>query len=244
MHMTKRSASVSPRFAATSLALATLLAAQAAFAQAPGMTPAPESAPPAAAPAQPAPAPGPGAAPPQQYQQYPQYPAPPYATAPNGQYIAPMSQTTQPVYVPQSVALSGPRVIKDWRDGDPIPWGYHREERTRKGAVISGSILFGVTYGYSAFIAAIGEDIDSTNNGAAPLVIPVLGPFITMKNSDSASVNYILALDGLAQAAGAALILHGILSPKAVLVRNDLGVSFLPTPMGKDGQGLTMMGRF
>lgn len=244
MHTTKRSASVSPRFAATSLALATLLAAQAAFAQAPTATPPPESAPPAAAPAQPAPAPSPGAAPPQQYQQYPQYPAPPYASAPNGQYVAPLSQTTQPVYVPQSVALSGPRMIKDWRDGDPIPWGYHREERVRKGAVISGSILFGVTYGYSLFFAAIGEDIDSNNNGAAPLAIPVLGPFITMKNSDSTTLNYMLALDGLAQAAGAALIIHGIVSPKAVLVRNDLGVSFMPAPMGKDGQGLVMMGRF
>jgi hypothetical protein len=158
--------------------------------------------------------------------------------------VAPLSQTTQPVYVPQSVALSGPRMIRDWRDGDPIPWGYHREERVRKGAVVSGSILFGITYGYSLLVAAIGEDIDSDDNGAAPLAIPILGPFITMKNSDSASLNYLLALDGLAQAAGAALLIHGIVSPRAVLVRNDLGVAFAPAPMGKDGQGLMMMGRF
>jgi hypothetical protein len=241
MLTTKRSA---PRFAATSLALATLLAAQAAFAQAPAMTPAPESAPPAAAPVQPAPAPAPGAAPPQQYQQYPQYPAPPYATAPNGQYVAPLSQTTQPVYVPQSVALSGPRMIKDWRDGDPIPWGYHREERVRKGSVIAGSILFGVTYGYSLFFAALGEDIDSANNELAPLAIPVLGPFIAMKDSDLATGTLVLALDGLAQGIGAWLAISAIASPKPVLVRNDLGVSFMPAPMGKDGTGMMMTGRF
>jgi hypothetical protein len=242
METTKRSGKVRPLFTATSLALASLLTVSSAFAQAPAATPAPESAPPVPAPQQAAPQQA--APPPALYQQYPQYPAPPYAQAPNGQYVAPLSQTVQPSYVPQSVALSGPRMIKDWRDGDPIPYGYHREERTRKGAVIAGSILFGITYGYSAFFAALGEDIDSNNNGAAPLIIPVLGPFITMKNSDSTSLNYILALDGLAQAAGAALMIHGIFFPKPVLVRNDLGLSFVPAPMGKDGQGMMVTGRF
>lgn len=235
MHTTKHSGNVRPLFTATSIALASLLTVSSAFAQAPAMTPAPESVP--AAPAQ-----QPAAAPPQQYQQYPQYPAPPYATAPNGQYVAPLSQTVQPVYVPQSVALSGPRMIKDWRDGDPIPWGYHREERVRKGSVIAGSILFGVTYGYSLLAATAGNDISPNDNKAAPLAIPVLGPFITIKDSDSSLLNYILVLDGLAQAAGAYLAINAIVSPKAVLVRNDL--SFLPAPMGKDGTGMMMMGRF
>jgi hypothetical protein len=244
MNTTRRSDAIRPRLTATITAFGVLLSAASAGAQTPGMTQAPGPGP-AAAPAPAAPPPGaPAPQAPQQYQQYPQYPAPPYATAPNGQYVAPLSQTVQPVYVPQSVALSGPRFIKDWRDGDAIPWGYHREERVRKGAIISGSILFGITYGYSLLIATLGEDISSGDNGAAPLAIPVLGPFITLKNSDSASLNYILVLDGLAQAAGAALMIHGIVSPKALLVRNDLGVAFVPAPMGKDGTGMMMMGRF
>ena len=40
--------------------------------------------------------------------------------------------------------------IKDWEEGTPIPYGYHHETRARKGMVIAGSILFGVTYLYSA----------------------------------------------------------------------------------------------
>lgn len=61
-----------------------------------------------------------------QYNQYPgapqpNPPPPPSQMAPNGEYVAPLSQQTQQVYVPQSVALSGPRMIKDWQEGEPIP---------------------------------------------------------------------------------------------------------------------------
>lgn len=240
MNTTSRFDAVRPRLTAIVTAFGVLLSAATAGAQTPAVTPAPESAP-VAAPAPPPPPPVQQQAP--LYQQYPQYPAPPYATAPNGQYVAPLSQTAQPVYVPQSVALSGPRFIKDWRDGDPIPWGYHREERVRKGAIISGSILFGVTYGYSLFFATLEDDV-SSNDDFAPLAIPVLGPFIAMKNFDSSSGRYVLALDGLAQAAGAALLIHGIMSPKPLLVRNDLAMTIAPSPMGKDGTGVMMMGRF
>ena len=206
-----------------------------ARAQAPTATPVPGVAPPPAAP-QPAPVTG---APPSPWD------APPSAYAPNGEYVAPLSQTTQPSYVPQSVALSGPRMIRDWHDGDPIPWGYHREERVRKGEVISGAIVFGVLYLYSGFIAAIGEDVSPGNNRAAALYIPVLGPFIELHQSSSATLNYLLVLDGLAQGVGAGMFLHGLSSPRAVLVRNNLAmVTLTPAQFGKDGAGVMMLGRF
>jgi len=239
-------------FSATSALLATLAAAAPAWAQAPTMTPPPGSGPapvpaptpPVAAPAPPPPGWGPvpqGWAPPPSVA-----PAPPSAVAPNGEYVAPLAQTTQPVYVPQSVALSGPRFLKDWRDGDPIPWGYHREERARKGEIISGSILFGVTYLYSAFVASIGSDVaQNGDNKVAALYVPVLGPFIEMAQTDSSTAHFVLALDGLAQGVGAALFFHGLMSPRPLLVRNDLAlVTFTPTPMGKDGAGGMLMGRF
>src|SRR3954469_8973442 len=99
-----------------------------------------------------------------QYNQYPGAPQPnpappPTQMAPNGEYVAPLSQQTQQVYVPQSVALSGPRMIKDWDENQPIPPGYHRDTRVRKGLVIGGAILFGVPYLYSAGFAAIGDDV-------------------------------------------------------------------------------------
>jgi hypothetical protein len=200
----------------------------------------------------------PGQAPPQGYphpaqyggepRYYPPQPPPASAVAPNGEYVAPLSQTTQPTYVPQSVALSGPRMIKDWEPGTPIPHGYHAETRVRKGKVISGSIVFGVTYLYSSFIAAIGQDISSEtgdDHGLGWLFIPVLGPFLEMMETDSTTAHYILALDGIAQAAGVTLLVTGLMYPKWVLVRNDLAsATVVPMKIGMDGSGFGLVGRF
>jgi hypothetical protein len=233
-----------------------------AFAQArPPMIPPPAAAPapappPAAAPAQVAPAgqypPGgqyptyPQYGQPGQYQQYPAPQPPASAIAPNGEYVAPLSQTTQPTYVPQSVALSGPRFIKDWEEGQPIPYGYHHETRARKGLVIAGSIVFGVVYIYSSLIAAAGEDSYNNNdNQLAALWIPVLGPFIQMASVDSSIGKEMLFLDGLAQAAGLTMLITGLVYPRHILVRNDLAsMSFVPMKLGTDGSGLGVVGRF
>ena len=96
-----------------------LASASSAAAQTPAMTPAPGAQPPAPAAQQwpPPAAQQPGAQqpapPPSGPYGYPAYPSPPGTAAPNGQYVAPLYQTTQPMYLPQSVALSGPRMIKD-----------------------------------------------------------------------------------------------------------------------------------
>ena len=179
---------------------------------------------------------------------YPPQPPPASAVAPNGEYVAPLSQTTQPTYVPQSVALSGPRMLKDWEPGTPIPHGYHAETRVRKGKVISGAIVFGVTYLYSSFIAAVGQDISDASgedNVLAWMFIPVLGPFLEMMETDSTTIRYILALDGIAQAAGVTLLVTGLMYPKWVLVRNDLAsATIAPMKIGMDGNGLGLVGRF
>ena len=184
---------------------------------------------------------------------YNQYPGPqpnpvppPTQVAPNGEYVAPLSQQTQQVYIPQSVALSGPRMIKDWDENQPIPPGYHRDTRVRKGLVIAGAILFGVPYLYSAGFAAIGDDVtrNGESNPAKFLYIPVLGPFIEMGQTDSSTLRYFLALDGIAQSAGAFMFIYGLTSPKTVLVRNDLAMTVIPARMGHDGQGLSVLGRF
>jgi len=210
-----------------------------------------------------------GPPPQQQPQQYPPpgYPQPGYqqgqyepplnpgpqppqsAVAPNGEYVAPMSQTTQPTYVPQSVAMSGPRFIKDWEPGQAIPYGYHEETRVRKGMVISGAITFGVLYLYSTMIASIGSDLSSGTGGdnkVAYMYLPVLGPFLEISQTNgSASANELLVLDGLAQGVGAALFFAGIMYPKHLLVRNDLAtMTVLPMKIGMEGQGVGIVGRF
>jgi hypothetical protein len=258
--MTKRTAFIAPpvvvlrRFSAVLAMVIAVAPAAPARAQAPGATSVPESGPPAPAPV-PAPAPGaPVASPPPGWvaqQPPPGWPPPqgvPPASAypqPNGEYVAPLSQQTQPVYIPQSVALSGPRMIRDWQDGDPIPWGYHREERVRKGEIIPGALVFGIPYIYSSLIGSIGSDI-SGHNDLAWLYVPVLGPFIELKDSSSNTLDELLIIDGVAQAVGAYLLIHGLTVPKAVLVRNDLAMNVMvtPAPMGKDGTGFALVGRF
>jgi hypothetical protein len=174
-------------------------------------------------------------------------PPPPGSVAPNGQYVAPLQQTTQPTYVPQSVALSGPRMIKDWDETQPIPMGYHAETRVRKGLIISGAVMLGVAYLYSALTAAIGADIyrgSGQNNPVAALFVPVAGPFIEIGYSGSATGNVLLVIDGLLQASGAAMIIGGIAAPKMVLVRNDLGSMSLTPLSVPHGTGMALTFNF
>ncbi len=185
-------------------------------------------------------------------------PPPPDAQAQNGQYVAPLSQQTQQTYVPQSVAMSGPRIIRDWQEGEPIPPGYHPSTRIRTGLVAGGATMFGATYLISLLVAAIGQDsctavstmggVQCTND-AAPLFIPVVGPFITMGNvRDSATADVFLVLDGLLQVGGIAMFIAGLAWPKTVLVRNDLGknkIHVTPTPMlGQNMAGAGLIGTF
>jgi hypothetical protein len=179
----------------------------------------------------------------QPVEQYPPPPPPASAMAPNGEFVAPMSQTTQPTYVPQSVAMSGPRFIKDWEEGQPIPYGYHHETRVRKGLVITGSVVFGVLYLYSTFFAAVGSDAGTNKLGW--MAVPVVGPFLETSETSSATLQYILVLDGLAQAAGVAMLFGGFMYPKHLLVRNDLAsMTVVPMKIGMDGSGLGVVGRF
>jgi hypothetical protein len=241
---------MSPKHLIVASVIASMFSASAgtAFAQArpPAFVPPPVPAP-AAAPAVPAPYPPPAAYPPPYPYQGPYYPPPPppaSAVAPNGEYVAPLSQTTQPTYVPQSVALSGPRMIRDWQEGMPIPHGYHQETRARRGLVIAGSIVFGVTYIYTSLIAAAGEE-SSGQNELGSLWVPVLGPFMQMAETDSPLGNYVLLLDGLAQAAGVTMLVAGLVYPRHVLVRNDLAsMTVVPMKIGMEGSGLGVVGRF
>jgi hypothetical protein len=201
-HVFARSAirSSLPRaLAAASLALA-MTSSTSAWADGPAPAPAPA---PASAPA-PAPAPG-------------------FERQESAkQYTAPLSQTTQPSYVPQSVALSGPQEL-DYHDGEAVPPGYTPVERRRKGPIIAGAVVFGSLYLLSSFSASVSADSSGGGkNELAALYVPIVGPFIQMGKTDSATGIYALLIDGLGQAGGAAFLLWGLTSPKTILVRNDL----------------------
>jgi len=133
--------------------------------------------------------------------------------------------------------------LRDWREGEPIPYGYHQVNRVRKGMIIAGAITFGVPYLYSGLIASVGDDAGSGSKTEA-LWLPVLGPFIEMGQTSSTTARYFLAIDGVAQSVGAFLMIYGIAVPKAMLVRNDLAMTITPMHIGKDGTGLGFIGTF
>ncbi len=176
----------------------------------------------------------------------PPSPAPP---ASPGVYPAPLSQTTQETYVPQSVALSGPDEINSWEPGEPIPPGYHPAERLRKGLIIGGAVTFGVLYLFSAMGAAIVHDVNASVGGgdnADALYVPALGPFMQMTHTTSASGNLGNAILGVGQSAGLVMLIVGLTSPRTILVRNDLGaVRVQPVPyMGSHSAGLGLVASF
>jgi hypothetical protein len=176
-------------------------------------------------------------------------PVPPYPMPPQVEYPAPLSQTTQPSYVPQSVALSGPEVIKDTDEDRGPPPGYTAVWRTRKGLLIGGGITFGVAYSFAILTAAEGADSaewsESGENESASMWIPIVGPFLQMTQDDQATEDLGLAIVGGAQVVGAVLLYYGLTSKKRVFVRNDLVGNLSVSPMAGNGaSGMMVGGRF
>jgi hypothetical protein len=163
-------------------------------------------------------------------------------------YPAPLSQTTQSTFVPQSVAMSGPEEITDFDFSRPVPLGYTPILRARKHLIVGGAVTFGVVYGLSAFVAAIGEDDARQrggNNEVGALWIPVAGPILQMGQTDTATGKLFFASVGAAQLAGALMLYYGVTSKERVLVRNDFVGSLTVTPLAGNGaSGMALAGRF
>lgn len=173
-------------------------------------------------------------------------PPPPAAFAPGGGYVAPLSQTTQPAYVPQSVALTGPRILQDWEEGNPIPHGYHPEPRRRILLMMSSASSFVSLYCFSVVMGAVITDASKKSKYTyQPLYIPVLGPFLQMSRAKSATATALLAFDGIGQTIGVAVLIAGVYLPKVVLVRNDLGsASISPVLLGRGRAGIGLSAAF
>lgn len=170
----------------------------------------------------------------------PPYPPPPPGGPPG---YAPPTYSAQP----PGVAL-GPEEISDFDDSAPVPYGYTRVTRTRKGLIIGGAVTLGATYLATAFIGAVAEDFiraSGSNTSLTPLYIPIAGPFLEIGQTDSAVARFYLAVSGLGQSAGALMLLYGISSSRTVLVRNDQLIVTSVAPMIAPGAtGLSIVGRF
>ncbi len=179
------------------------------------------------------------------------YPQPAYPVAPGAYPVAypapagavPWSYNYAPVY--------------PYRDGMPLPPGYHLEERPRRGLVIAGWLVAGIPYGLGLTIAASSD----FGNQSGWLAVPFLGPWLTLGKRDYGcderdeyededdrscledAVVAPLIMDGIAQTAGGTLLLVGYLATKMYAVRDGVSSVVVPSRVGS-GYGLTWAGEF
>jgi hypothetical protein len=190
--------------------------------------------------------------------------AAPVAVVPPGYALVPIdngAQTRYDVEYPQNQGALPPGMELPYEEGQPVPPGYRVVKQSRRGLVIAGSIVGGISYGFS-IMGAVEDDF---NHSSGALLVPVLGPWIMLaaggaKNGctasststydysycdpDKSSLRAMLVLDGLTQAAGAAMFTIGLAYPRTRLVRNDVTVSMAPMPFGRDGYGIGAVGQF
>jgi hypothetical protein len=111
--------------------------------------------------------------------------------------------------------------------------------------IIGGAVTLGAVYVFSAFVAAIGDDFrktDPSSTDFSSLWIPVAGPFLLLGHLESSTGKFWWAQVGIAQTAGAIMLVYGLTSPRTTLVRNDR-LSIMPTIV-RGGSGLALAGTF
>jgi hypothetical protein len=160
--------------------------------------------------------------PPTQYEPHP-YPYPYYPPPPPG-YQAGLDPRLLPA-----------EAVKGWQEGDPIPPGYGTTTTFHKGLVIAGAVTLGAMWvaSIAAYAMLIEEDDrvtfddgsgnfvtieDDAEERWAPLVVPVVGPFIAIGTSEDTSAAPYLVIDGVAQVGGLTMLIVGLVMKKEKLV--------------------------
>jgi hypothetical protein len=185
----------------------------------------------------------------------PGYPPPGYGYPPPG-YGYPPPGAYPPGYYPPAAQQPPAVNPSKWQEGDRVPPGYHVEERARRGMIIGGAITLGVPYIIGLSFAS---DADFENSSGW-LAVPALGPWLMMafredQCDDSidraddclsdGALRFFLTLDGLAQTAGAILLLVGIVDTKPRLIADEgARIVVTPTRVGSTGYGLGLQGNF
>ena len=178
--------------------------------------------------------------------------APPYGPPSNAPptyvpptYVPPTYAPPGGTPPPYSAPIYAPSEITDFDDDAPVPFGYTKVSRKRKGPIIGGTITLGVAYTFSLFTALAGSEVHSIEESQpdySALIIPVIGPFMELQGNHSSTSRSWLTVLGAGQATGAFLLIYGMANPRSVLVRNDQ-LSIRPIA-GHGVSGLTLGGRF
>ncbi len=182
-------------------------------------------------------------------------PAHPYPYPYGQPYPYPYPYYPYPYPYPQPYARPmGPTRIP-YEEGQPAPAGYRLTTESQKGLIIGGAVTLGATWAVTLLAASLADAVrnadrspgEPRDNGATPLMIPVVGPFIAIStlNSEGAGTS-LLILDGLAQGAGAAMLIAGISSRRKVWVRQvgSVQLQLAPVALGPRHFALGLDGHF
>jgi hypothetical protein len=138
--------------------------------------------------------------------------------------------------------------------GEHIPPGYRLEERRIKALTVTGPVVLGISYvGGLVVVSALGFP-----NSSGWLALPVAGPWVTLATrKDSCDLRpqrgcdgldnlarFYLAVDGVAQLAGATVTIFGITVRRKRLVRDSISAIVIKPARIGSGYGLGAFGSF
>jgi hypothetical protein len=131
-----------------------------------------------------------------------------------------------------SAQTEPPKIIKSYREGEPIPPGYHLEERPRRWAIITGATMLASSYvtaiAYSDFATCQSGGSDCSRRWA--VFVPVVGPFVDMAHSSLEDRAFTDLLVGSGEVAGAIFLIVGLTTTSTKLVPDPerAGCSVMP----------------
>jgi hypothetical protein len=130
--------------------------------------------------------------------------------------------------------------------GQPAPVGYHSEWRPRSGLTMAGTWMLVGAYSLAATVATACALVKcSGSESGAELLIPALGPFVIMARTENVPGNVVLAMDGLAQLGGVAMITAGYVFRREVFVVDAAPPHVTIAPLLGTGQrGIGVVGVF
>jgi hypothetical protein len=137
-----------------------------------------------------------------------------------------------------------PPATLPYKEGEAIPPGYRLVEQKNSALIAAGLSVFGAAYGAS-LIASLAFISDGGRDSAefAPLLIPVIGPFITAGTNDD--VPTLMVMDGVTQTTGALLLILGIAMTEKKVVRDGVYLDASAVPEVYPGPGsVTLRWRF
>ena len=148
--------------------------------------------------------------------------------------------------------------ILPYREGMPVPSGYRLVDRPATELITAGLVGLGISYATGVIIAAS----QGFDNGTALLALPIFGPYAAIATrqydcevdtvaaakkctADETQIVTLMAVDGLAQTAGALVAVAGLMSGTKELLRSDLPeVMVTPPVSARSGWQFSVRGDF